>query len=72
MEYSQEVIDKLRDRLPFNGRKEIEKRTGIPYSTICDALKTYREGGRPRYKARKMKIYNAAVDILNERGIGVN
>lgn len=71
MEFTQESVDKIRNSLPFNGRKEIAKKTKLPYTTVCDALKVYRDGGRKRYKNRKSKIYNAAVELLEEKGVDV-
>lgn len=71
MEYNQQFIDKLRQLMPLNTRLEVSKRTQIPYSTVCDALTTYREGGRKRYQNRKLKIYNTTVEVLKEKGISV-
>lgn len=72
MQYSQEIIDQLRVKMPFKGKMEISKRTGLPYTTVCDALNTYREGGKPKYIKRKLKIYSTAIEILNENGITLN
>lgn len=69
MEYNQQFIDKLRVVMLPNTRLEVSKRTNLPYSTVCDALTIYREGGRKRYKNRKKKIYATTVDYLKEKGL---
>lgn len=79
MEYNQQFIDKLRVLMPLNMRKDLfeelnkgkKGKSVIPYSTICDVLKTYREGGRPRYRQRREKVYSKAVEMLNKKGISV-
>lgn len=79
MDFNQEKIDKIRGLLPLCMRKKVfnninKGKTGaavIPYSTICDVLKVYREGGRPRYRKRRLKIYNESVKLLNEKGITI-
>lgn len=72
MEMNQEKVDKIRNAMPFNGKSEIAKRTKLPYTTVCDALKVYRSGGRKRYKNRKSKIYKVSIEFLNEKGIELN
>jgi len=79
MEYNQEIIDRIRDLMPLSMRKKVHEninkgvseKAQIPYSTVCDVLKTYRDGGRPRYRNRRLKVYDEAVRLLQEKGINV-
>lgn len=79
MEYNQETIDRIRALMPLSMRKKVHQninkglsaKSQIPYSTVCDVLKTYRDGGRPRYRNRRLKVYDEAVRLLQEKGITV-
>jgi hypothetical protein len=79
MEYTQEIVDEIRDNLTRSMRmmvyRNINKRKSgkalIPYSTVCDVLKTYREGGLPRYRNRRLSVYDEAVRLLSEKGIQI-
>ena len=79
MEYNQETINRIRDLMPLCMRKKVHsninkgvsEKAHIPYSTVCDVLQTYRDGGRPRYKNRRLKVYDECVRLLNEKGITV-
>lgn len=80
MEYNQETIDTIRKLMPLNMRKQLFERINhnkrgsaiISYSTITDVLRTYREGGGKRYRNRRLKVYDTAVQMLKEKGIEVN
>lgn len=80
MEYNQETIDKIRELMPLSMRKKVHEninkgvsvKSKIPYSTVCDVLKTYRDGGRPRYRKRRLKVYDEAVRLLKEKGITID
>ena len=77
MKYNQEKIDRIRELMPISMRRKVFEninkgvsgKAHIPYSTVCDVLKTYREGGRPRYRNRRLKVYNEAVRLLAEKGV---
>ena len=79
MEYNQETINRIRDLMPLGMRKKlhaninkgISAKAHIPYSTVCDVLQTYRDGGRQRYRNRRMKVYDESVRLLAEKGIAV-
>lgn len=79
MEYNQDTIDKIRELMPLAMRKKVHQninkgvrlKSQIPYSTVCDVLKTYRDGGRPRYRNRRLKVYDESVRLLQEKGITV-
>ncbi len=79
MEYNQEVIDTIRGLLPLRMRKKIHQEINkgksgssiIPYSTVCNVLETYREGGLPRYRKRRLKVYDKAIELLNKKGITI-
>lgn len=79
MEYNQETIDKIRELMPLCMRKKVHENINkglkkknpeyIPYSTVCDVLRDYREGYQKRY--RRLKVYDECVRILNEKGISI-
>ena len=79
MEYNQEIINRIRDLMPLCMRKKVHAninkgvsaKSQIPYSTVCDVLQTYRDGGRPRYRNRRLKVYDECVRLLAEKGITV-
>ena len=79
MEYNQETINRIRELMPLAMRKRVHQninkgvseKAQIPYSTVCDVLQTYRDGGRPRYRNRRLKVYDESVRLLQEKGITV-
>lgn len=79
MEYNQEKIDRIRELMPISMRRKVFEsinkgvsgKAHIPYSTVCDVLQTYRSGGRPRFRNRRLKVYDEAVRLLKEKGIEV-
>lgn len=56
MEYNQDFVNRLREVMPVNFRKELHhelnkgkrEKNRIPYSTVCDSLNKYRQGIRSR------------------------
>jgi hypothetical protein len=79
MEYNQEIVNQIRELMPLSMRKKVfeninkgvSEKAQIPYSTVCDVLQTYRDGGRPRYRNRRLKVYNESVRLLAEKGITI-
>lgn len=79
MEYNQEIVNQIRELMPLSMRKKVFEninkgvsvKAHIPYSTVCDVLKHYRDGGRPRYRNRRFKVYNESVKLLQEKGITI-
>lgn len=74
MEYNQEKIDRIRSLMGMSMRRKVYEninngvsgKAHIPYSTVCDVLKVYREGGK---RDRRLKVYDEAVRLLAEKGI---
>jgi len=77
MQYNQKTVDKIRGKLTRSMRMTIYrnvnkgKRNPIPYSTVCEVLRNYREGGRERYRNRRLAVYDEAVKLLTEKGIEI-
>lgn len=79
IDYSQQIIDRIREAMPLNMRKQLFERVNhnkrgaaiISYSTITDVLRTYREGGGKRYRNRRLKVYDTAVEMLAEKGYNI-
>ena len=79
MEYNQEKINRIRELMPLSMRKKVHaninkgvsEKAQISYSQVCDVLRVYRDGGRPRFRNRRLKVYDEAVRLLKEKGIEV-
>ena len=72
MEYNQENIDQVRSLLPLNSIRDIAKQTGLNYSTVRDSLNYARTRTGKRNLNRKQKILDAAIGLLESKGIKIN
>ena len=77
MQYNQETLDKIREVMPLGLARKVHQNVNkgrgkeIPYSTVCEVLRTYREGGKAYYRNRRLAVYDESVRLLKEKGINI-